>query len=474
MNERNNSANIIKSIVLSIFDNEGPTPKVFWPDDLEETQRLLVAMKSISLLMGDNIYQNGVEINLNYFGILPFPDFKLNGLTYFFLIADEEARGKAKAATITVLIDENNRTFFYNNMSYLRGVIDNTATKIQKAEGLEDYREIMDDLKEYLFQFCRDLTKFSFSQKRKIKIIFAGLDRAGKTSFLHAVKKKYSEITKTVPTKGVKRIDEKIIDNEQDTKITIWDFGGQKQYRKKYLEQSQYYLYNVDLLFYLLDVQDKKERIEESLNLFKKIINSLKNLDEHPPIVVCLNKHDPDVVDSKEIIKTIETFTEEIRKNSDSFFVKIFQTSIFDYYSIISAYSYGLSHLSPNRELFKHQLRLLAEKTNSDALLLLNENGIILSNFSRDEISKKVFEISAPHFQSLYKTFKEFKLLKKNFIVSSGITPGTKQIIFRKIKVDKYNLYLLLFMREYREIERIEQFLPEFSKNLIELMSTYI
>ena len=44
---------IIKSIVLSIFDDEGPIPKIYWPDDMEESARLLIAMKTISLLMGD-------------------------------------------------------------------------------------------------------------------------------------------------------------------------------------------------------------------------------------------------------------------------------------------------------------------------------------------------------------------------------------------------------------------------------------
>lgn len=41
---------IIKSIVLSIFDEDGPTPTIYWPEDLDEASRLLIAMKTISLL----------------------------------------------------------------------------------------------------------------------------------------------------------------------------------------------------------------------------------------------------------------------------------------------------------------------------------------------------------------------------------------------------------------------------------------
>ena len=462
----------IKSIVLSVFEEEGPVAKVFWPESLNETARLTIAMKTISLLMGDSVYQNGDDKSINYFGILPFPDLKLNGLTYFFLIADEEARGNAKAATITVLIDEENKSFFHENMKYLRVIIDKAATEIQETKDLKKYNKTMDNIKNLLLDFCKEL-KDPLSTKRKIKIIFAGLDRAGKTSFLLAIKRKYSEIIKTLPTKGVERTDEKIFD-EQNSQMSIWDLGGQKKYRDRYLEQSKIYLYNVDLMFYIIDIQDSKKRLVESIELFNTIIGSMKNLDEYPPIVVCLNKYDPDIVSSDKVHKDIEYFTEEINRIADKFFVKIFKTSIFDYWSLVSAYSYGLSQLSPNREFFRKQLKHFAEKTNADSILLLNENGIILSNYSKDEISRRVFEISAPYFKELYNTFKEFKLLQKDYIISSGIASENKNIVFKKIKVERYDLYLLLFVDQYKGIEKIEEFLPNFSKILNELINTYI
>lgn len=463
---------IIKSIVYSLFDDDGPTPIIYWPEDLDESARLLVAMKTISLLMGDSVYQNGTTIEgINYFGILPFPDLKLNGLTYFFLIPDKTARGNAKAATITILIEETNRIFFYENMKYLRVIIDNTATKILARNTLEENKAIMNQLKKDLLEFTSEL-KDPFSIKRQLKILFTGLDRAGKTSFLLAVKKRYSEIIKTLPTKGVSRTEEKLFE-EQNSQISIWDLGGQKKYREKFLEQGKVYLYNVDLLFYFIDIQDT-ERIKESVSLFQNILNSLKNFDEFPPIVVCINKFDPDLKKSREIKKNIEYITNEIDKISHTFFIKIFQTSFFDHWSLISAYSFGLSRLSPNRELFRNQLRLFSDKVNSDAILLLNENGIILSNYSKSDIANKVFEISAPHFTTLYKTFKEFKILKKDFIVTSGISEQSKKIVFQKINVDNYNLYLLLFMEKALRVEKIEKSLPYLLKNLRELIKTYI
>ncbi|MFW9901500.1 MAG: ADP-ribosylation factor-like protein [Candidatus Thorarchaeota archaeon] len=468
----NNKNSIIKALVLSIFDENGPAPKIFWPTDLDESAGLLIAMKTISLLMGDSTYQNGDSTeSVNYFGILPFPDLKWNGLTYFFLIPDAKARGKALAATITILINETDRVFFYENMKYLRIIIDKAATLIQINRDHSEQEAIMEEIREELFEFALDI-KDPFSTKRQIKVLLTGLDKAGKTSFMYGIRKKYSEIIKSLPTKGVERSEENIFE-EQNSLISLWDLGGQKKYRERYLEQSKIYLYNIDLMFYFIDIQDV-ERIDESLDLFKALLNSLIELEEFPPIVVCLNKFDPDLKGSKDIFKNLEIIAERIRDNSERFFIKIFQTSIFDHWSLITAYSFGLSQLSPNRELFRTQLKKFAKKTNSDAILLLNENGIILSSFSKTDISGKLFEISAPHFQSLYKNFKEYKLLKQDFIVSSGIADESKKVIFKKITVEKYNLYLLLFLEKSLEIDKIERNLPDFSKNLIDLIHTYI
>ncbi len=471
-NEQPEKSNLIKAVVLSIFDEKGPTPKVTWPVSLDEKSGLLIAMKTISLLMGDSVYQDsqGSDIGVNYFGILPFPDLKLNGLTYFFLIPDEKARGQALAATITVLIDEKDKVFFYENMKYLRIIIDKTATQIQEVKEFDDQKRIMDEIREELFEFTKELKDPLL--KRQIKIILTGLDKAGKSSFLFGIRKKYSEIIKALPTKGVERSEENIFE-EQNSLISLWDLGGQKKYLDRFLEQSKLYLYNVDLIFFFIDIQDI-ERIEEALNLFRRVSTILVELDEFPPIVICLNKFDPDLKGSKEIFKNLEIIADEIEKRSDRFLTKIFQTSIFDHWSLITAYSYGLSQLSPNRELFRNQLKQFAKKTNSDAILLLNENGIILSNFSTSKISDRVFEISAPHFQTLYKTFKEFKVLKHDFLISSGIADESKKVIFKKIKVEKYNLYLLMFIEKSLEIQKIEKNLPDFSKNLAELIHTYI
>ncbi|KKK41449.1 MAG: small GTP-binding domain protein, ARF-domain signature, partial [Candidatus Lokiarchaeum sp. GC14_75] len=279
---------------MSVFDDRGPVPKIIWPENLNEKAGLLIAMKTISLLMGDSVYQDsqGLGVGVNYFGILPFPDLKLNGLTYFFLIPEKKARGQAYASTITILINEEDRIFFYENMKYLRIIIDKAATQIQKEKEFQAQKKIMDEIRNELFEFTQEL-KDPLSTKRQLKIILSGLDKAGKSSFLLGIRRRYSEIIKSLPTKGVERTEENLFE-EQNSQILIWDIGGQIKYRDRFLEESKMYLYNVDLVFFFIDIQDI-ERIGEALNFFRRITTKLVELDEYPPIIVCLTKFDPDL-----------------------------------------------------------------------------------------------------------------------------------------------------------------------------------
>ena len=139
------------------------------------------------------------------------------------------------------------------------------------------------------------------TQEKTYKILFTGLDGAGKTSIILSLQREFSKIAIIEPTKGAQRSSFNLMGRI----ISEWDLGGQKRYREKYLEQSKFYLYNIDLLFFLIDIQDFR-RLMDSLELFSNIIESLKELDEYPPIVICLNKFDPDLKGSEEINKNVQ------------------------------------------------------------------------------------------------------------------------------------------------------------------------
>ena len=221
-------------------------------------------------------------------------------------------------------------------------------------------------------------------EKNIKKLILVGLDNAGKTSILLSLKgiKNLRKFASVNPTRG----SDTATFIAFDAGYNIIDLGGQEAYRNTHLKNFKQHLIGTNKIIYVIDIQDE-ERVKESLNLYFRIIELMKQLDEAPPIVFCLNKYDPDLKESKKIKKSMKNIIQDVEKGTQGFFIKIFETSIFNHWSLISAYSYGLSQLSSNRELFKNQLKQFAKKTNSDAILLLNENGIILSNFSKSDIS---------------------------------------------------------------------------------------
>lgn len=462
---------VYAGLLYSVFDDEGPTPKFVYPESLDFAWQLQIAMKTISLMMGERTYQDGDSVeNVRYYGILPFPDFGLNALTFFFLIEDEAARGQAKAATITLLIPERYRNFFFENIKYLRLLLDTTASKIDNSVTGEKLDALMTG-------FIQDIVEYSMESartpaaERQLKVLFTGLDNSGKTSILLAVKKRYSELLGVKPTKGVQRTKIKIL----GTTIHEWDLAGQVKYRDAFIKQAETYLYDVDVVYYVADVQDG-DRIQESVEFFKKVLDRLRSFDQHPPIVVCLHKVDPDLrqpgssADKKQVNENIDLAMKLFKVSAKEFHVKFFETSVFNNWSLISAFSYGVSRLSPNREAFRLQLEWFARNVDARAVLLLNENALVLSDYSEDEVAERVFEMSAPHFQSLYRTFKEFKLMNKDHAVwkmEEGL------IHYKRVTVDHMNLYLLFYTPETDE-QTIEGVIPEFRERIGGLVDMYL
>ena len=101
-----------------------------------------------------------------------------------------------------------------------------------------------------------------------IKIVMVGLDRAGKTTLLYALKS--GEIVTTISTIGFNF--ETL--NYKDTHIEMWESGGQVKIRtlwKHYVKEMAGFIYCVD--------STDKERLEESKTTLENFItsNGLRN-----------------------------------------------------------------------------------------------------------------------------------------------------------------------------------------------------
>jgi len=166
------------------------------------------------------------------------------------------------------------------------------------------------------------------------KVLVAGLDNAGKTATLSKFGGRLgiSDMISTHPTKGVVRMK---FGNKKLT-LFIWDLGGQREYRERYLDNPEQYFIELDLLIYVIDVQDP-ERFEESLEYFKKIIDSIILLEENPYILIFIHKYDPDLKNDPKILLNVEllkdSLNELLKSKRNDFHIEIYLTSI---YSLIS------------------------------------------------------------------------------------------------------------------------------------------
>lgn len=146
---------------------------------------------------------------------------------------------------------------------------------------------------------------FSFFRTKKPQgILMVGLDAAGKTTILYRLKDNI-ELT-TVPTIGF-NLEECTISN---TKLRIWDVGGQERIRHLWPT----YFENTNGLVYVIDIS--------MIEKFDDAIFNLKRISEerNVPLLILLNKKDlalkdkngPTLKERENIIKEkIEGFLKE-------------------------------------------------------------------------------------------------------------------------------------------------------------------
>lgn len=460
---------MFKILAFSEFSDEsGPVPRFCYPSTVSDDHQLNIAMKSISLLMGESVYQSGNSTdNLKYFGILPFPDIDMIGLVYFFLIPDKNVRGKAKAASISLLLEEEHDNFIYENKKTLRVLMDKAASKFSAKSTEQEISIIMNDLKDDLSDF-NFIFNPTYNNKRKIKIVFTGLDNSGKTSFLKSIENKYSELMEIAPTKGIKVSERDFL----GTQLLEWDFGGQTNYRINYIKNAEVFLSDIDLLFYIIDIQNNNN-FQENYNYFDQILTTLENFKEFPPIILIFHKVDPDLSKKKQIKEKKREIQEYIKLNYSSWTIRSFSTTIFDPWTIISAFSYGISQLSPNRELFRNHLKWITKKMEGNASILLTKNAIVLSDYSEDWVKGKFFETSQSKFYNLFKGFEEFDLLHSNFVLWEI---DEFKILLRKFYIKEKDFYILLEIKNEQNLynQKSLEYFQKFEEKIKPLIDNYI
>ncbi|MFX1256814.1 MAG: ADP-ribosylation factor-like protein [Promethearchaeota archaeon] len=497
-------SSVIKALVFSAYDKFGPQPIYMFPKEVstkeqEELKKqnifkltlrdyILISVKNLSLLIGDRDFPNFQDNlqDLPYIGILPYPDFNLTSLTFYHMIKPNFSN-KPVASAFSILVDENRRSFLYNNINKFKPLIIGFFNKFEKeiSNDFKASKEIEPLFRDLLLKIIRLEKKpfASITSQRKMKILFAGLDDSGKTSFLLSIDQKYSKLIGLKPTVGV---DVKSIE-ALGTNIFLWDLGGQSKSRQKYLEKSQIYLYETDLLFYFIDIKNSN-RFEESFEYLQKIKINLEKFNQNTPIIYVLSKGDKDILDSKEIKENIKFVRSKLANIDSKDDLDIHITSIFSIFSILRAFSSGISKLSPNRELINYNLKNFSNRTGVYLSLLLNNEGLVLADYYSEktvnlikspiseeltdkENLRNIFEVAAPQFTMLFKIFSKFKALQEDeaiFEIANSV------VLLKKVQIADYIMFILFLMKEENKKKRINELLPDFLYRTSDLLLRYI
>ena len=251
-------------IYTDIHDELGPNPIHWVPANLPESIRMLVGIKSVTILSGD---QGSVPDSIL---IIPFPSLKLKGLIKYIEREDESKRGGFARSAITFLFKETDDVIFYKYMSYLKAPFDETTRKIielgnQDAESemiFEEIKLLQNSVSQLLDDFRTKETSYptskEFPEKRikedkvvdyRFKLVVVGDPGVGKTSIIlrftdNAFLRTY------IPTLGVS-INEKIFDAESGViEMILWDIAGQAKFqtmRRHFYQGSEAILLIFDL-----------------------------------------------------------------------------------------------------------------------------------------------------------------------------------------------------------------------------------
>ncbi|MHA2289301.1 MAG: ADP-ribosylation factor-like protein [Promethearchaeota archaeon] len=127
------------------------------------------------------------------------------------------------------------------------------------------------------------------------KILFTGLDSAGKTSIILALQREFSKIALVEPTRGAERDNFQLLGRN----ITEWDLGGQQFYRDSYLKKPGKFFDETEIAIYVIDILDAS-RFKESLSYLYEVVDKFKELNIEPLISVFFHKYDPKLIHSVE------------------------------------------------------------------------------------------------------------------------------------------------------------------------------
>lgn len=221
------------------------------------------------------------------------------------------------------------------------------------------------------------------------KLVIAGLDNAGKSSALIALRQKYNFYERVKNLKPTIKIDYSSFKFLGTYRINIWDMGGQAKFRKIYVSNPIYFS-ETDFLYFLIDIQDEL-KFDEATQYLHDVLNIYRGMDYMNDVVVCFNKHDPKFKNNADFQdRSIMLENLIISQNQDMKF-KFFHTSYYDISSISKAMSYSLNKMLSLEQISK-ELKFLVDKFGCSHAILYTESGIVIADHYKETMDTRAFE----------------------------------------------------------------------------------
>ncbi len=290
------------------------------------------------------------------------------------------------------------------------------------------------------------------------KILLVGLDKAGKTSILNILRKKYDKMDGIKPTAGIERTEFKIL----GIPILSWDLGGQEGFRERYLKDVKIFA-ETDTLVFVMDSLDTK-RYELAVRYYSDILAMFKRLDLKPKVTLCIHKMDPNIRNSPNVVGIIDEIKSLFLSKSDGFEVKIYITSIYDLKTIVEAFSKTLQAHVTGLKQFKDILESILSQYNLDAVILLDDMLMILSESYRnmeieEDCLNRVYN-SVYYMSTTNPQMADDKAhFAQNFEFILNLRNKEKRFNFMEVKFEAWSLYLITMGDEkLNTYELIEKF----------------
>ncbi len=245
------------------------------------------------------------------------------------------------------------------------------------------------------------------------KIVLVGLDNAGKTALLNAIKKEVINISDLKPTQSVQRQTL----NLQNKKLYIYELGGQEVYRNQYLEDPERYILGTNTFVFLIDMQDQG-RYDVALKYLGQILSIVKYLNEKPEFIILLHKSDPDILKFQPMFREkIDHIMEKVRK--------IFQQHSFRYQIHISSI-HNILGLSKSFEFLLKKLLTgdLEKEKESTAVFELIERILNMILNIESDLTDEISSLS----EKMYRMDKDLSTIKK--VLKLGESETAKEPIF--------------------------------------------